>query len=76
MHQISAEIAHDEEIEDQIGQLASVVIDETVSTPPPPELITQAIDLVLSAGIENMAFLERLRRSAEHLREIRRILDT
>jgi ppGpp synthetase/RelA/SpoT-type nucleotidyltranferase len=80
MHEMSAEIAHDEAIADQIdtvlNRLVGDWVNQTISgtAPPDPALIDQALHALTESGAD-LDFLTRLRQTADQLRELRRILD-
>lgn len=80
MHEMSAQIAHDEATADQIdsvmGRISSEWIDRAAGghQAPNPEWIDQALSALTGIGVED-DFRARLRDTADHLRAIRRILD-
>lgn len=81
MHQLSAEIAHDEAIADNLenvmDQWLAAFVDRAGTLgvgPPDPSLIDKALD-VLSAESPT-GYMTRLQQSAEHLRALRRILES
>jgi len=77
---MSAEIAHDEAIADQIDTVMNRVVadwvNQTISgaAPPDPTLIDQALNALTESGAD-LNFLTRLKQTADQLRELRRILD-
>ncbi|SEH74246.1 ppGpp synthetase catalytic domain-containing protein (RelA/SpoT-type nucleotidyltranferase) [Mycolicibacterium rutilum] len=84
MHSMSAEIAHDEVVADQLdnmfGQAVQEIVDDVAAgaaemgvNAPNPHLLDQAIK-ALSSG-SNLEFLARLRQTGDQLRDLRRILN-
>ncbi len=81
---MSAEIAHDEVVADQLdnmfGQAVQEIVDDVAAgaaemgvNAPNPHLLDQAIK-ALSSG-SNLEFLARLRQTGDQLRDLRRILN-
>lgn len=82
MHGMSADIAHDETVADQLENVMdewlNAYLDRTggdaASMPGRPELIDQAIEILMSET--TVDYVVRLRKTADYLRDLRRILES
>jgi hypothetical protein len=76
---MSEEIAEEEKRSDlvdwSVGFLVDLVAEGDDKPPPDPEWIDQAMEAVSGIFVSNLDSMDRLNRSAEHLREFRRILE-
>ena len=80
MHTLSAQIARDETIADEVENVMDGLVQDFFdhslsSSPPDPKLIDQALEALSTVGHHAVNFQERLTKTSEYLLTLRRILD-